>query len=38
MYSGFDTVTMDKFLEADVNGDGAVNVEDAAAVVAQLLN
>lgn len=38
MYSGFDTVTMDKFLEADVNGDGAVNVDDAAAVVAQLLN
>ena len=38
MYAGFDTVTMDKFLEADVNGDGAVNVDDAAAVVAQLLN
>lgn len=38
MYSGFDTVTMDKFLEADVSGDGAVNVDDAAAVVAQLLN
>lgn len=37
MYSGFDIVTMDKFLEADVNGDGAVNVDDAAAVVAQLL-
>jgi len=37
LYSGFDTVTMDKFLEADANGDGAVNVEDAAAVVAQLL-
>jgi hypothetical protein len=29
---------MDKFLEADVSGDGAVNVDDAAAVVAQLLN
>lgn len=38
MYSGFDTVAMDKFLEADVSGDGAVNVDDAAAVVAQLLN
>ena len=37
MYSGFDIVTMDKFLEADVNGDGAVNVDDAVAVVAQLL-
>lgn len=37
MYSDFDTVAMDKFLEADVNGDTVVNVEDAAAVVAQIL-
>lgn len=37
MYADFDTVTMDKFLEADVNGDKVVNVEDAAAVVAQIL-
>lgn len=37
MYSDFDTVAIDKFLEADVNGDAAVNVDDAAAVVAQLL-
>lgn len=37
MYSGFETVAMDKFLEADVNGDAEVNVDDAAAVVAQLL-
>jgi hypothetical protein len=36
-YSGFTAVTMDKFLEADVNGDKIVNVDDAAAVVAQLL-
>lgn len=37
LYADFDTVSMDKFLEADTNGDAVVNVEDAAAVVAQLL-
>lgn len=37
LYTDFDTVAMDKFLEADVNGDAVVNVEDAAAVVAQIL-
>ena len=37
MYEDFTRVTMDKFLEADVNGDGIVNVEDAAAIVVQLL-
>lgn len=36
-YSDFDTVTMDKFLEADVNGDKIVSVEDARAVVSLLL-
>ncbi len=38
LYSDFTVVSMDKFLEADVNGDGCVNVEDAAAVVAQVIN
>lgn len=37
LYADFGTVSMDKFLEADTNGDAVVNVEDAAAVVAQLL-
>lgn len=32
-YSGFDTVTMDRFLEADVNGDRKVDTTDAAAIV-----
>lgn len=36
-YSGFEVVSMDRFLEADVNGDGVVNVEDARAVVAEIL-
>lgn len=36
-YSGFNVVSMDRFLEADVNGDGVVNVEDARAVVAEIL-
>ena len=38
LYTDFEKVTMDKFLEADLNGDGCVNVEDAAAVVAYILN
>ena len=38
LYEDFTRVTMDKFLEADANGDGVVNVEDAAAIVAELLN
>ena len=37
LYADFGTVSMDKFLESDTNGDAVVNVEDAAAVVAQLL-
>lgn len=37
LYADFGTVSMDKFLEADTNGDAVVNVEDATAVVAQLL-
>lgn len=37
MYSDFATVSMDKFLEADVTGDGKVWTDDAATVVAQLL-
>ena len=37
MYEDFTLVTMDKFLEADVTGNGTVNVEDAAAIVAQLI-
>lgn len=32
-YDDFTVVSMQKFLNADVNGDGIVNVEDAAAVV-----
>ena len=37
LYADFGTVSMDKFLEADVTGDGKVWTDDAAAVVAQLL-
>lgn len=37
LYSDFATVSMDKFLEADVTGDGKVWTDDAATVVAQLL-
>ena len=36
MYEDFDTVYVKKFLEADMNGDGTVNVSDAAAVVEAL--
>lgn len=32
-YENFDSVSMRKFLEADVTADGTVTVEDAAAVV-----
>lgn len=35
-YDSFDTVTMEKFLYADVNNDKTVNVSDAAAVVAAI--
>lgn len=35
-YDGFDTVSMNKFLEADVNGDKVVNVTDAAAIIAKI--
>lgn len=38
MYEDFDTVYVKKFLEADMNGDGTVNVSDAAAVVEALAN
>lgn len=31
-------VTMDKFLKADVNGDGLLNVSDASAIISQILN
>jgi len=37
LYSGFDTVTMDRFLEADIDGNGAVNVDDADDVVEQIV-
>lgn len=37
MYEGFTDVSMDKFLEADVNGDKTVNTEDVAAIVASVL-
>ncbi len=37
-YAGFDAdVTMEKFLRADVNGSGSVNVDDAAAVITAIL-
>lgn len=38
-YAGFSAdATMEKFLRADTNGDGIVNVEDAAAIIAFILN
>ena len=37
-YADFELVSRDRFLEADVNADMVVNVEDAAAVVAEILN
>lgn len=33
MYCGFDTVSMEKFLRADVNGDKTITTQDAAAIV-----
>lgn len=39
VYRNFDTdVTVEKFLRADINGDGSVNVEDAVAIIAVILN
>lgn len=38
-YAGFTAdVTMEKYLRADVNGDGKVNVEDAAAIITGILS
>lgn len=38
LYSAFDAdATMEKFLRADVNADGKVNVEDATAIIAEIL-
>ena len=36
-YQDFDNATMQKFLKADVNGDKAINVNDAAAVVSVIV-
>lgn len=39
MYNGFtETVTMEKYLRADVNADAVINVNDAAAIVTNILN
>ncbi len=35
-YDSFTAVTMEKCLRADVNGDGVLTVEDAAAVVSSI--
>ena len=38
MYDGFDgDVTVEKYLRADVNRDGEINVQDAAAIIAHIL-
>ena len=38
MYTGFDgDVTVEKYLRADVNKDGEINVQDAAAIIAHVL-
>ncbi len=38
-YSAFTAeITMEKFLRADVNGDGIVNLEDAAAIISKILH
>ena len=38
MYAGFDgDVTVEKYLRADINKDGEINVQDAAAIIAKLL-
>ena len=36
-YQDFYNATMQKFLKADVNGDKAINVHDAAAIVAEIV-
>ena len=36
-YQDFTSATMQKFLNADVNGSKSINVEDAAAIVAQII-
>lgn len=36
MYCGFETVSMEKFLRADVNGDKMITTQDAAAIVSGL--
>ena len=33
-----DTVTVEKYLRADVNGDGIVSILDAAAIINKILN
>lgn len=39
VYRNFDAdVTVEKFLRADINGDGSINVEDAVAIIAVILN
>lgn len=39
VYQNFDNdITVEKFLRADINGDGSVNVEDAVAIIAVILN
>lgn len=37
-YGSFDQVSMDKFLEADLNGDGKVYTEDVASIIYRILN
>ena len=36
-YTNFESVEMSKFLEADVNGDKAINLDDAAAIIDEIL-
>ena len=36
-YDGFDTVSVEKFLRADMNGTKNLDVKDAAAVVSEIL-
>lgn len=38
MYSDFTEVSMEKFLRADVNGDSVINTQDAAAIIAAILD
>ena len=37
VYQNFDNATMQKFLKADVNGDKAIDVNDAAAIVSEIV-